>query len=89
MTTNLDIIKAAKKPRVWFWKPQWHWFGPRTLSPILPGHDEFGRRCVVLGWSVTGRVIIALWYCGSEDCYAYSAENMEYLLDDGSDEALD
>lgn len=46
--------------RVWLWGPQWHWFGWQTLSPVYFGYDEFYRRTVVLGWTITGRVIVAL-----------------------------
>lgn len=54
--------------RIWFWKPQWHWFGWRTLVPAHYGHDEYARRTILLGWTITGRVIIALWNCGDEEC---------------------
>lgn len=54
--------------RVWFWKPQWHWFGWKTLIPVYYGHDEYARQTIMLGWTVTGRVIIALWGCGNPEC---------------------
>lgn len=46
--------------RVWFWKPSWYWHGWRTLLPWYIGGDESGRRTLLLGWTVTGRVIVAI-----------------------------
>lgn len=46
--------------RVWFWSPERHWFGWRTLLPIGRSYDEYGRRTIVLGWTVTGRMVIAV-----------------------------
>lgn len=46
--------------RVWFWRPCWYWHGWRTLLPVYFGGDECGRRTVLLGWTVTGRVIVAV-----------------------------
>lgn len=46
--------------RVWFWAPEWHWHGWSTLSPVHLGGDEYGRRTVVFGWTITGRVIVAV-----------------------------
>lgn len=57
-----------KAGRVWFWKPQWYWFGPKTLIPFQYGHDEYARRVLVFGWTVTGRVLIAVWGCGDPQC---------------------
>lgn len=56
------------KPDVWFWKPQQHWFGWKTLIPFTYGHDEYARRVLVFGWSVTGRILIAVWGCGDPEC---------------------
>lgn len=60
--------------RVWFWKPCWYWFGWRTLVPFFYGHDEYARRTLLLGWTVTGRVIFALWGCGDPECEADAAK---------------
>lgn len=54
--------------RVWFYRPQWHWWGWRTLIPFYFGGDEYNRRTIVLGWTVTGRIIIALWDCKCDCC---------------------
>ena len=59
--------------RVWFWKPQWHWFGWKTLVPFSYGHDEYARRVLVLGWTATGRVLIAVWGCGDPECESDAA----------------
>lgn len=64
----MNLEEARKKYRIWFWKPQWYWFGPRTLVPFMIGHDEYARRTLLLGWTVTGRAIIPLWDCGDEQC---------------------
>lgn len=56
------------KNRIWFWKPQWYWFGWKTLVPLYYGHDEFARRTFMFGWTITGRVIIAVWNCGDPLC---------------------
>lgn len=61
-------MSNAKISRIWFWKPQWHWFGWRTLVPFMYGHDQYARRTILFGWTVTGRIIIALWDCGNEEC---------------------
>lgn len=57
--------------RVWFWGPSWYWHGWGTLVPVNVGEDEFGRRTLVLGWTFTGRVLIALWMCKHPDCVAF------------------
>lgn len=57
------------KRRVWFWPPQWYWYGLRTLIPVGFGHDEYARKTIVLGWTITGRAIIALWDCGDVECH--------------------
>lgn len=62
------LNQARRRAVIWFWKPQWHWFGWSTLSPFLIGHDQYARRTLVVGWTVTGRAIIPLWFCGSGDC---------------------
>ncbi|MDR6907482.1 hypothetical protein J2X63_003190 [Agromyces sp. 3263] len=69
MTDIEAQVRAVKASRVWFWKPQWYWFGWRTLVPFLRGHDEFSRETLLFGWTITGRVIIATNYCGDIDCY--------------------
>ena len=61
----------------WVWGPQLHWFGLRTLLPFSVGHDEYARRTLVIGWSITGRVISPLWYCGSEDCVKESMQAIQ------------
>jgi hypothetical protein len=54
---------------VWFWKPQWYWFGWRTLIPFSRGGDEWDWHTFVLGWTITGRVIIATHRCrGTGKC---------------------
>lgn len=63
--------------RIWFWRPQWHWFGPLTLIPFNYGHDEYARRVLVFGWTVTGRVLIAVWGCGDPECEEDARRNLD------------
>jgi len=46
----------------WFWEPCLYWYGLTTLSPVHLGNDEYHRRTIMLGWTITGRVIIPLWH---------------------------
>lgn len=67
LAVNIErSIRRGKRPwveRVWFWKPSWYWFGPRTLVPFTTGSDEWDWHTIVLGWTITGRVIIATRKC--------------------------
>jgi hypothetical protein len=54
--------------RVWFYRPQWWW---PTWSPITRGHDEYARLTLVIGWTFTGRIVIATRACGDADCEAH------------------
>lgn len=56
-------MKRPIKERVWFWAPQWYWFGWKTLVPIRFGGDEYDWHTIMLGWTVTGRVIVATRRC--------------------------
>jgi len=58
MSSALEVARA--KSRVWFYAPQFYWFGVGTLSPILINHDEYARRTLVIGWTITGRIIFAI-----------------------------
>lgn len=55
-------------PRVWAYKPTWYWHGWGTLLPVWRGHDEHARWTLVIGWPLTGRIIIALNGCGDPEC---------------------
>lgn len=70
-------IFIAPKSKVWFYKPEWYWPGWRSLMPIRLSHDEYSRQTLVIGWHVTGQIIIALRYCGDKECYA---DTRDYLL---------
>lgn len=56
--------------RIWFYRPSLYWHGLSTLSPVYRGHDEHARWTLMLGWTVTGRIVIALWGCGNPECIA-------------------
>jgi hypothetical protein len=85
MTSNLDIIKAAKKPRVWFYKPSWDWCGLSGFLPFGTGHDEYSRECITLGWPLTGQLVIPTKYCDYDECYAQTVEYLEFLRDENLD----
>ena len=65
---------SAGAPRIWFNKPCIrNWYGWRTLLPFIWGNDEWHRRDLAIGWSQTGRIVIALWHfnldkCDPEEC---------------------
>lgn len=86
MTGVPMTLRYHPKDRVWFYKPSWYWFGWQTLIPFLYGHDEYSRRTLVLGWTVTGRIVFALWYCGDQDCYEQS---VRWILYDEIEDADD
>lgn len=85
MSTPQRIVDAPKK-RVWFYKPQWFWFGWQTLSPVVIGHDEYSRETIMLGWAITGRVIIATRYCGDVDCYNTTLSYLDFLIEEEADD---
>lgn len=62
-----------KPPRVWFYRPQLYWYGWLTLLPVHRGHDEFARWTVSLGWTITGRVVVAVRNCKNPECQADAA----------------
>ncbi len=75
-------MRRPLRTRIWFWKPQWHWFGPKTLLPFGTGGDEFDWHTIVLGWSITGRAIIAVRRCpGTGKCADLDYEMAEWPVD--------
>jgi hypothetical protein len=62
-------LRQAAKDRFWFYRPEWY---EGAWSPVYVGHDEYSRRTLMLGWPFTGRIVIALGYCGDAECYAES-----------------
>lgn len=56
-------LRRPLRERVWFWKPEWYWYGWRTLIPFYRGGDEWDWHTICLGWTVTGRIIIATRRC--------------------------
>ena len=51
----------TKRPRIWFYHPEWYWHGWSTLLPVHRGGDEWNRWTLMFGWTITGRVVVALW----------------------------
>lgn len=59
----------GKPKRFWFYRPQLHWHGWKTLLPMGRGSDEWCRYTIIIGWTITGRIIIPLSACkGCSDC---------------------
>jgi len=57
------------RDRIWFTKPQLHWYGRKTLIPFFWGGDEFDWHVWTFGWSFSGRVSIAIRPCpGTGEC---------------------
>lgn len=50
--------------RWWIYRPRLYWSGWRSLSPLAYGSDEWHRWTLVLGWHITGQVVIA---CGEPE----------------------
>lgn len=62
-------VMLGKPVKIWFYKPTLYWFGWKTLLPFARGGDEWCRRTLVIGWSLTGQIVIPLWYCkGCDGC---------------------
>lgn len=67
-------------PKIWLWLPELYWYGPKCLIPVFLGGDEFNRHTIVLGWPITGYIIIAYRKCpGLPKCDCLEAENEENL----------
>jgi hypothetical protein len=77
----LELVRAAG-PRVWFYKPEWRWWGWEDLVPFWTGHDEYSRNTFVIGWPITGRIIVARGWCGDRDCYEQSVAWLAEEWDD-------
>lgn len=50
---------GGRMKRIWIYRPQLWWYGWRTLLPVQRGSDEHNRSTIAVGWTITGRVIIA------------------------------
>lgn len=57
------MSKRPLRSRVWFYKPTLYWYGWPTLRPFWRGGDEFNWHTLVIGWNLTGQVIIATRPC--------------------------
>ena len=56
-----QTTKPTRRP--WFYRPTLYWYGWRTLRPFWLGDDEWCRRTLVLGWNITGQIVIPLREC--------------------------
>ena len=63
------LAQERQAERIWFYKPQMYWHGLSTLLPVTTGHDDYARYTLMIGWTITGRIIIALGDCGDEECH--------------------
>ncbi len=50
-------IPEATVKRFWFYRPEWYF---PTWKPIWLGGDEYYRRTIVIGYNVTGQLVIAV-----------------------------
>jgi hypothetical protein len=80
---KLETARAAD--RIWFYSPQLYWHGWSTLLPVASGHDDYARKTVMLGWTLTGRMIIALGDCGQPECRDDAIEYLNDLEKSGKD----
>jgi len=61
----------------WFYPPTLYWYGWRTLRLFWLGDDEWCRRTLVLGWNITGQIVIPLRECrGCEGCGAHVVDGI-------------
>lgn len=67
--------EPLKRGRAWFYRPYLYW----DWAPIRRGHDEFARNTIVIGWPFTGRIIIALGFCGEQECIVMRDKMLEEL----------
>ena len=79
---NRKLEQARSEERFWFYKPEMYWHGISTLSPIAIGHDDYARHTLMLGWTITGRIIIALGDCGEKECHTYAIEYIDMCAND-------
>lgn len=78
--------------RIWFYRPQLYWHGWSTLLPVARGHDEYARWTLMIGWTITGRIVIALGDCGDLECHVWRDRQIEldshptssHFADDGT-----
>lgn len=78
------------RTRIWFWKPQWYWHGWRTLIPFFRGGDEYDWHTICLGWTITGRVIIATRHCpGTGRCADLDYELTDWPIPHGCEGCTD
>jgi hypothetical protein len=76
---NRKLEQARSDNRFWFYRPQLYWHGWSTLLPIVSGHDDYARNTIMIGWTITGRIIIALGDCGEHQCRIDALEYMKQV----------
>lgn len=65
--------------RIWFYPPQRYWYGWLALIPAYIGSDEYGRPTLMLGWTVTGRAVIAIGHVDACECRCGNEADHEAL----------
>ena len=53
-------MRRPWRARIWLWKPEWYF---PSWSPAYFGGDEYDWHTIMLGWAITGRIIIATRHC--------------------------
>lgn len=85
--TQDALIPESASRRFWFWKPEWHWHGWTTLLPFQIGGilgDEYGRRTCIIGWTITGRIIVVWSTCYCDECDASREQSAYWRSVDGA-----
>lgn len=72
----MELRYHDKGSMLWFYRPERYFPSWRGLIPFSIGHDGYARRTVVIGWTFSGRIVIALGYCGKQDCYVDAVEGI-------------
>lgn len=63
------------RSRFWFYRPTLYWYGWASLRPFWFGGDEFNWHTLVIGWNLTGQLVIATRPCdGTGKCAADLAD---------------
>lgn len=60
-------IRRPWRERVWFHKPIWDFY---RWSPVWLGDDEYHYQTIVIGWHITGQIVIAFrqWPLPCDEC---------------------
>lgn len=67
-------VKRPLRSRIWFRRPTWYF---STWRPMWTGGDEYDWHTLVIGWNVTGQIIMATRRCpGTGKCAELGPDQM-------------